>query len=141
MVTDPSVLLKWYLSEDEPYRTHALLLFNRFRTGKVRILLPELALYELGNRLIRLSKSGAQLFADVVDLLTDIVFLGPGDLKRIAKSAVSLRDLGLHKITLYDCAYLHLARLAGSPLITADRLQAAGAKLLGIPVTFIGDYQ
>jgi predicted nucleic acid-binding protein len=141
MVADASVLLKWYLDENEPYRNQALLLFDRFRSGKVRILLPELALYELGNRLIRLSESGLQLFADVVALLTDVVPFQPGDLKLIAKSVASLHRRGLRKITMYDCAYIHLARLADSPLITADRLQAAGAKLLGIAGILINDYR
>ncbi len=89
---------------------------------------------------MRLSETGEQLFADAVDMLTDIVFFGAGDLKRISKSAMRLRNLGPHKITMYDCAYLHLALSADSPLLTADRSRAAGAKLLGISVTFIGDY-
>ena len=38
---DASVLLKWYLSEDEPFRDRALLLFERFWAGQVRIFLPE----------------------------------------------------------------------------------------------------
>ena len=141
VVADASALLKWYLSEDEPYRDQALLLLDRFRSGNIRILLPELALYELGNRLIRLSESGLQLFADVVDLLTDVVPFEPGDLKLIARSAVRLRGCGLKKITMYDCAYLHLARLADSPLITADRLQADAAKSMGIAGVLIADYR
>ncbi len=140
MVADASVLLKWYLHENERYRTQALLLFDRFRSGRLRILLPELALYELGNRLIRLSEPGAQLFADAADLLTDIVPFGPDDLKLMAQSAVTLRRRGLEKITMCDCAYLHLAGYTGSPLITADGLQSAAAKLLCIPVTLIADY-
>lgn len=141
VVADASVLLKWYLDENEPYRNQALLLFDRFRSGKVRILLPELALYELGNRLIRLSESGLKLFADIVDVLTDVVLFEPGDLKLIAQSVASLHRRGLKKFTMYDCAYVYVARLADSPLITADRLQAAGAKSLGITGILINDYR
>jgi predicted nucleic acid-binding protein len=141
VVADASVLLKWYLSEGEANRDQALLLFDRFRSGKVRILLPELAFYELGNRLVCLSETGWQLFADALDLLTDVVPFDDGDLKRIAQSVADLRRGGLKKVTMVDCAYIHLARLAGTPLITADRPQAAAAKSLGISGLLIGDYR
>ncbi len=140
-VVDASVLLKWYLHEDEPHRDRALLLFDRFRSGGVRILVPELALYELGNRLTRLSKSGLQLFADLVEMLTDVVPLAPDDLKSAAHSVVNLRDRGLKKITIYDCIYIQAARMTATPLITADRLQAAAAESLGVTVIRINDYR
>ena len=141
VVADASVLLKWYLGEDEPHRLQALLLLDRFRTGVVRILLPELALYELGNRLIRLSESGLRLFADVVELLIDIVLFEPDDLNLIAQSVLRLHRSGLKKITMYDCAYIHLAQMADTPLITADRLQAAAAKSLRVAGILIDDYR
>lgn len=141
VVADASVLLKWYLHEGEPYRNRAMLLFDRFRAGQVRILIPELAWYELGNRLIRLPGSGLQLFADALDLLTDVVPFERGDLKYIAQAAAGLQQSGLNQITIYDCAYIHAARLTGSPLITADRLQAAAAQALGIAQVLIQDYR
>ncbi len=141
VVADASVLLKWYLSEAEADREQALLLFDRFRTGKVRILLPELALYELGNRLAGLPEIGLRLFADALDLLTDVVPFDHEDLERIAHSVVDLRSRGLPKITIYDCAYTHLALLTGAPLITADRLQARAAKALGVPGLLLVDYR
>jgi predicted nucleic acid-binding protein len=140
IIADASVLLKWYLHHNEPYRAQALLLFDRFRSGEVRILLPELALYELGNRLIRLSGSGWQLFADAADLLTDVVLFEPGDLKLIARFAASLHKRGLKKITMYDCAYIHLAKATDSPLLTADCLQAAAARSLMTQSILIEDY-
>ena len=75
-----------------------------------------------------------------MDLLKDIVAFEPGDLKIIAQSAASLHRFNLKKVTMYDCAYIHVALMAGSPLITADRLQAEAAKALGIPATLIQDY-
>jgi predicted nucleic acid-binding protein len=140
VVADASVILKWYLQDREPHRAQALLLYDRFRAGNVRILLPELAMYELGNRLIRLSESGLQLFGDVVDLLTDIVPFESGDWKLTAACAESLQDSGLKKITMYDCAYIHLARVTDCPLLTADRLQAAGANTVKAEGILIEDY-
>jgi predicted nucleic acid-binding protein len=140
VVADASVLLKWYLHEDEPHRAQALQLFAQFRSGRVRILLPELAMYELGNRLIQLSESGVRLFTDVADLMTDIVHFEAADLKLMAQSAARLRRSGFKKVTLYHCAYIHLARLTNSPLITADRLQAAAGRMLNISVIPIENY-
>ena len=98
-------------------------------------------MYELGNRLAGLTEIGLQLFSDALVLLTDLVPFDHDDLKRIAESVVGLRSRGLKKITVYDCAYIHLARLSGTPLITADRLQARAAKALGIPGLLLGDYR
>ena len=140
VVADASVLLKWYLGDNEPGRIQALLLLDRFRSGKVRILLPEPALYELGNRLIRLPESGLQLFADLVELLTDVVLFEPGDLNLMAQCALRLHRGGLKTITMYDCAYIHLARMTGTPLITADHLQAGAAKSLRVAAILINDY-
>ena len=141
IVVDASVLLKWYLNEDEPHRTQALLLFERFRSGKVRILLPEIAMHELGNRLIRLPGAGVQVFADAVELLTDVVPFGPEDLKRTAACAARVLGLGLKGIAMYDCAYIHLARVTDSPLLTADRLQAAAARSLDAKAILIEEYK
>ena len=47
----------------------------------------------------------------------------------------------LKRITFYDGAYICLARLIESPLLTADRLQAMAGKLLGIRTIPLKDYQ
>ncbi len=139
-VIDASVLLKWYLHEDEPWRKQAILLRDRFFRGEVRIVLPDVAIYELGNRLVRVPQYGLGLFADAVDLLTDILSLQPGELRDLAECVVELHRRGLKSATVYDGAYLQVARLIDSPLITADALQAEAGRSLGIQVILLKDY-
>ena len=141
VVADASVLLKWYLHEDEPCRLQAMLLHNRFVRGEVRIVLPEVAIYELGNRLVRVPEYGVGLFADAVELLTDIFPLEPGELKDLAACIVELHGRGLKSVTVYDGAYLYIARLIDSPLITADALQADAARSSGIQAILLRDYR
>jgi len=141
IVADTSVLLKWFLHSDEPYREQALLLFGRFKSGDLRILLPELALYELGNRLLRLPSSGLELFLHALELLTDIVPFEAGEMKGLAESIARLHARGLKKITFYDGAYIYVALLTECPLLTADVLQAKAGQLLNVSAVLLKDYQ
>jgi predicted nucleic acid-binding protein len=141
VVADASVLLKWYLHDNEPSRHQAMLLYDRFVRGDLRIVLPEVAVYELGNRLVRVPKYGLALFSDTRELLTDIFPLDSGELKDLAARVAGLHSRGFKKVTVYDGAYLHIAALIDSPLITADALQARAARSLGIQVISLEDYR
>lgn len=141
VVADTSVLLKWYLSENEPYREQALLLFDRFSHGEVRILLPDLALYELGNRLVRMGKLGRELFDDALTLLTDVTPLTRAELQDLIAWVERLQKRGLSKLTIYDGAYVQLARAAEYPLVTADEIQGLASQELGVSTLLIRDYR
>lgn len=140
VVADASVLLKWYLHDNEPSRQQAMILHDRFVRGELRIVLPEVAIYELGNRLVRVPVYGLDLFAEAVELLTDIFPLGPHELKDLAACVIGLQSRGLKRVTVYDGAYLHIAGMIDSPLITADAFQAQAGRSLGIQVILLKDY-
>jgi predicted nucleic acid-binding protein len=118
-----------------------MLLYERFVSGEVKIVLPEVAVYELGNRLVRVPRYGLDLFAEAVELLTDIFPLEPDELKDLAACVEGLHSRGLKSVTVYDVAYLHVARMIDSPLITADVLQAEAACSLGVQATLVKDYR
>lgn len=140
VVADASVLLKWYLSDDEPYRRQALLLLHRFSRGEVRILLPDLAFYELGNRFLRMGSIGQSLFDDALALFTDVVSLSRSELRELFRWMSKEQGKDLKRLTIYDGAYIEMARTVECPLITADRIQARGADLAGIEVVLLNDY-
>ena len=48
-VLDTSVVLKWYLHKDEPERARALALRQTYLDGWLRLLAPDLLLYEVAN--------------------------------------------------------------------------------------------
>ncbi|MBI4470207.1 MAG: type II toxin-antitoxin system VapC family toxin [Acidobacteria bacterium] len=139
-MADPSVILKWYLPADEPYQHQALLLLNRFVGGDVRILLPDLALYEIGNRLARIGTIGKDLFNDVLNLFTDVWSLGRDEHRHVFRTVLEQHKRGLTKLTIYDGTYVHLAGWMNCPLITADRIQGEAGKAEGVKVVMIQDY-
>ena len=54
---------------------------------------------------------------------------------------MELHGRGLKSVTIYDGAYLYIARLIDSPLITADALQAEAARSSGIQTILLKDYR
>ena len=140
VVPDASVLLKWYLHVDEPFRYQAMLLYERFTRGEVLLFLPDVALYELGNRLLRLPNSGLEMFKDALDLLGETVSLGHDEMEKIAERVSGLHRRGLRNATFYDVAYIQVAHMGGIPLMTADMLQAEAAHSLGVETVLLKDY-
>ena len=140
LVVDASVLLKWYLSDDEPYRKQAFLLFDRFARGEVRIVLPDLALYELGNRFLRMGLLGRRLFDDALTLFTDVSPLSRQELRALFDWVAHEQERSLRRLTIYDGVYIQLARVMKCRLITADAVQARGANAAGVDVLLLKDY-
>ena len=119
VVLDASVILKWYLS-DEEYGQKALNLLHRYITKELDILSPSLLEYEVVNGLTIAQKRGR---IKEEKILTAIE--GFFDLE------INLRDLSyfypkvlnyckVYNQSIYDASYLALAEVEGISLITAD---------------------
>ena len=117
-----------------------MLLYERFTRGEVLLFLPDVALYELGNRLLRLPNSGLEMFKDALDLLGETVSLGHDEMEKIAERVSGLHRRGLRNATFYDVAYIQVAHMGGIPLMTADMLQAEAAHSLGVETVLLKDY-
>jgi predicted nucleic acid-binding protein len=125
LLIDTSVLIKWFHSEGETELTEARSIRDATLVGEVQARVIDLALYEMGNVLLRpLRWSGS----DVADQLDDlIVICGPP----LALSAEWLRqaaELGeRHRLTFYDAAWAAAAEALGVTLVSVDaQLLAAG---------------
>jgi predicted nucleic acid-binding protein len=125
LLVDTSVLLKWFHSEGESevHAARSLRLAHCEELITVHIL--DLAVYELGNVLVRSLRWASP---DVADQLADLLTIcGPP----IALDPVWLPDTaalaGEHRLTLYDAGWAAAARARGMPLVSADaQLLAAG---------------
>jgi len=125
LLVDTSVLVKWFHAEGESELAQARSLRDATRVGEVQARIIDLALYELGNLLLRtLGWNGS----DLADQLDDLVIIcGPP----LAMAAEWLRRAGAigetHRLTFYDAAWAAAAEGLGVSLISADtRLLDAG---------------
>lgn len=116
-IADASVVYKWYVAEDGT--SEALDLLGDFKSGIEKLAVPDLILYELANALRYSRKLNAR---DVESALENFTSLGieiitPNEalLKEAVRLAIN------HDITVYDAAYVALAKSLGVELITADK--------------------
>ena len=131
MLVDTSVLLKWFHTEGESELAEARSLRDATTDGEVQARIIDLALYEMGNVLLRaLGWNGS----DIADQLDDLVVIcGPP----LAMAAEWLRRAGAigetHGLTFYDAAWAAAAEALGVSLISADTqlLDAGLAESLG----------
>ena len=127
LVLDTSVLLKWFV--EEPGSPAATDLKRQYLEGELAIAIPDLALYEIPN-VLRFKRGVPE--AEVKTVMHAFWNLG---LETIAPTA-PLLEHAIHLsfatgLSLYDCAYLALARELEATLITADGpLSRAAAKLV-----------
>jgi predicted nucleic acid-binding protein len=117
IVLDASVVLKW-IFDDEDGGDRAARLRDGHIAGQEIIAVPDLLFYEIGNVLTTKTRLSDAAIAEAFSLLWDFSLerfdLGPDEF---------LRSLDLsrkYKITLYDAAYIELARNLKCKFVTAD---------------------
>ena len=118
IVLDASVALKWILGEEEGGE-EARLYKEGHITGKEPVAVPGLFFYEIANVLAtktRLNtKNAAEAFSLIWNFDLEVFSLG---LDEFLEGIILSRQC---EITLYDSAYVVLARKLGCPFVTSDR--------------------
>lgn len=120
LVIDASVVLKWYLT-DEEYGEKALNLLTKYISNELDFLAPSLLEYEVVNGLIIAQKRG-RIKEEKILLAID----GFMDLKIKLKDLSQLYPRALYycKIynrSVYDASYLAIAESEGIAMITGDK--------------------
>lgn len=118
VVSDASVALKWFHAEGEEEVAPARALLERYGEHAIALYLLDLTPYELGNALLRgRAAVAAKRVAVVLEALVEIC-------PQVSPSITELRDAAtlaeLHGLTLYDAAYVAVARGRGAELATLD---------------------
>jgi predicted nucleic acid-binding protein len=125
-LVDTSVVIKWVHEEGESDVEPARRLLTAHRAGTARVLLLDLAIYEMGNVLVRALRRPAAVVVQQLDLLHrlcgPLVHPAPSWHARAAQLAES------QGLTFYDASWAAAAEALDCDLVSADRrLLAAGA--------------
>jgi predicted nucleic acid-binding protein len=119
VVSDASVVLKWFHAEGEEEVESARALLDQYGRQRIGLQILDLTPYEVGNALLR---GWAHVTADrVAVVLETLAEICP----RVSPTTSHMRDAAtlaeLHELTLYDAAYAAVARAQGAELVTLDR--------------------
>jgi predicted nucleic acid-binding protein len=125
LLVDTSVLVKWFHSEGESELAEARSIREATKVGEVQARVIDLAIYEIGNVLLRgLGWTGSE----VADQLDDLVIICGPPLAMAAEWLRQAAAIGAtHQLTFYDAAWAAAAQALGVSLVSSDtRLLAAG---------------
>jgi predicted nucleic acid-binding protein len=127
IVTDASVIVKWFVEEEHSER--ALRLRDDHVEQRVRVVVPSLTVYEVLNAIRYSGSFGAEDLVEVSRALDGYQFTEVSMSGRCSEEAVRIAlDYG---ITVYDAAYLAIGKLRGLEVYTADEDLLLKAKKLG----------
>jgi predicted nucleic acid-binding protein len=117
VVSDASVVLKWFHSEGEEQVEEARELLARFRERQIGLSVLDLTMYEVGNALLR----GRGVTADAVNVvLASLGELIPRWVLRPQEWSRAAILAEMHGLTMYDAAYGAVAERRGALLATMD---------------------
>jgi predicted nucleic acid-binding protein len=117
-VIDASVLVKWFLYQQEADRDRALALRELHISGRSIIYIPQLALLELVNAVRFAPKAKEEDGEMALEAVRDLhLEVKPPEYDVLRKAnAIAWA----YKTTIYDALYVAHAEQVGYPLITAD---------------------
>jgi predicted nucleic acid-binding protein len=125
-VVDASVIVKWFLHQQEADRDRALALRDLHISGRSTIFIPQLAILEVLNAIRFSTKAEEEDGETALETLQDL------NLEIKATDVTLLRKANAiawaYKITIYDALYVGLAEQVGYPLITADEVMVKKLK-------------
>ena len=124
VVSDASVVLKWFHAEGEEQVQESRLLLDQFRDRRLGLYVLDLTMYDVGNALLR----GRGVAVDAVSVV--LAALGEMVPRWVPQPAEWSRAVALaqtHGLTLYDAMYGAVAERRDALLATMDaRLLDAG---------------
>jgi predicted nucleic acid-binding protein len=138
LVVDASVGVKWCLPvAGEELVPQAVNLFQEFRLGRVRFLVPDLFWIELANALWKAVRRGRSSIKDADLALSQMQALGIATISSGSLLPEALQIAANYDRTVYDSVYVVLAVQSGGELVTADE-RLANALAAYLPVRWLG---
>jgi predicted nucleic acid-binding protein len=125
LVVDASVTIAWIADDERSEYADAVLK----ACGSDRAVVPALWRWEIANTLVMLERRNR--VADAAATYSSIARYLPVDTAGDATESLGLEEIGLaqrHQLSVYDAAYLALAKSRGLQLATLDAKLASAAK-------------
>lgn len=142
IVVDSSVLFKWINREDEQSLSKSDEIFDDLESGKINIIVPELAKYETENALLRKTLTLPEALHSLVtihNLPIEFVSETEGLAIETYKMAHEARERGNKNFTYYDASFVALAKQEAATLVTANPKHRK--KVEGVKVVTLEDYK
>lgn len=117
LVLDASVVLKWFLPEEESPQAQKLR--QAHLKGETFIYAPSLLIFEVANALVtkkKLTESEVEKALSIF-FFTDLNFI---EFSQILTNRTA-RTARKYELSIYDASYITLAQVLSSKFITADR--------------------
>lgn len=126
MVLDASVILKWFMKEDDSDK--AMSLKETHCIGKFNIVVPDILLYEVGNAL----RYEPEFSPEEIKLcLKELYELNLNIIAPLPHILNLIPDIAFHyDITFYDASYICLAQILNIQFVTADEKLYNKVKIL-----------
>ena len=136
VVIDSSVILKWLSNDNEKYIDVADKILQDAQKGKIELLAPELAKYEVGNVLLYSKKLSPKQARIIFNKLYNLPLSFILESEKLANETYNIASkLG---ITYYDASFLSLAKQHEAILVT-ENIKHQG-KTAEIKVISLADY-
>ena len=128
-VVDASVVIPWFHAADEPYRSQCSQLAEDFKRKILRLVVPELFLYEMSNFVATRKDVRPEMWEDlrwIIDMDFEVHRFEKTEILEVTATAIQ------QGLTAYDASYFLTAELLDLPLYSADeRLVKAWGKRPG----------
>lgn len=117
LILDTSVIVKWFFRDNEKNKVKADIILNKYKDNKIKIIIPELSVFELANVLRNKTVKYQNEQQDIIDGLYKmgiIFYIDKEILKNALRIAIDINE------SVYDCIFLATAEYFNGKFITDD---------------------
>lgn len=138
VVVDSSVAAKWFLpASGEPFTSEAVNLFERFTTGQLGLIVPDLFWAELGSVFWKAIRQSRYTKMAAESALRDLKDRRVRTVPSLVVLETAFDIAVLFERSVYDALYVALATVSQTTFVTADErlVNALGSRF---PVRWLG---